>query len=391
MRHTHLPNLNSLRFLAASIVVFTHVDDFLASNNYIDKKHAFFPFSHSSIAVVFFFTLSGFLITHLLLQEKAFTSTIQIKPFYLKRILRIWPLYFLVLAISFFYFNTNPFFAWKSVTDQIDLAGNYWANIGLLLLISPNIVLLNSPSLGYANPLWSIGVEEQFYLLWPWLIRKKDSIQYVIIAIALVYLLQNGLIQSLINPLLSKGVLTQNSSAFTLLFKVNRFFQFGYSFRIDAMGIGALGAYLASNPQKIPSFLFAKRFQYFIYAALVVMLLFLPNLTYQFYALIFTLILFNLAFNTKSIVSLEHPILSYLGQISFGIYMFHCLTIAPSVKLITLFVPVSFAAELVICFTSLLLTILIAYLSFNTYEAFFLRFRPKQTASSKELQSALSS
>lgn len=60
-------------------------------------------FRNGGHAVTFFFVLSGFLITYLLLKERERMGTIKVKKFYLKRVLRIWPLYFLLIFIGLFY------------------------------------------------------------------------------------------------------------------------------------------------------------------------------------------------------------------------------------------------------------------------------------------------
>ena len=89
----YFPNLNSLRFVAASLVIIHHVESrkhfFKLDNLYqID----FFEII-GKLGVVLFFVLSGFLITSLLLQEYEEKNSISFKKFYMRRILRIWPLY----------------------------------------------------------------------------------------------------------------------------------------------------------------------------------------------------------------------------------------------------------------------------------------------------------
>ena len=105
MTYKYLPGLDSLRFFAAFFVIISH------ANQSIIKLGIGIPCTLSPIfekggdAVDFFFTLSGFLITYLLLQEKETTGSISLKNFYLRRVFRIWPLYFIVLAIGFTFFT----------------------------------------------------------------------------------------------------------------------------------------------------------------------------------------------------------------------------------------------------------------------------------------------
>src|SRR3954447_9736754 len=101
-------SLDALRFFAFLKVFFLHIPV---------ATFAVFNFlkNGGGTGVVFFFVLSGFLITYILLSEKTLTGTIKLKNFYLRRILRIWPLYYLILCLAFltpylaslFQFNTS--------------------------------------------------------------------------------------------------------------------------------------------------------------------------------------------------------------------------------------------------------------------------------------------
>ena len=105
----YLPNLNGLRFIAAFVIIIQHIEQikylFGISSNWVE--YSFLP-KVGELAVVFFFVLSGFLITHLLIKEEKENGTIGIKNFYIRRFLRIAPLYFLIVALAFtvlFYFD----------------------------------------------------------------------------------------------------------------------------------------------------------------------------------------------------------------------------------------------------------------------------------------------
>jgi peptidoglycan/LPS O-acetylase OafA/YrhL len=107
-----------------------------------------------------FFLLSSYLITELLLRESESTGTIHLSAFYIRRMLRIWPLYFSFVGVCFliskatsFTILTNPEFV-----SYLLLAGNWWtASHGFITTI--------------AGPLWSISVEEQYYIVWPFIGR----------------------------------------------------------------------------------------------------------------------------------------------------------------------------------------------------------------------------
>ncbi|MBF0511066.1 MAG: acyltransferase [Candidatus Omnitrophica bacterium] len=96
----HFPGLNGLRFISAVIVVIHHLEKscIVSPNRYYARV---FLENAGYTAVTFFFVISGFLITYLLLVEKQ-RFGINIKYFYIRRILRIWPLYYFIIFLSFF-------------------------------------------------------------------------------------------------------------------------------------------------------------------------------------------------------------------------------------------------------------------------------------------------
>lgn len=160
------PELDLLRFLAFFCVFATHRMD-MAS---IDAS-AYYWGHHISLVGVFgvpvFFLLSAFLITELLSRERALTGTIDIGAFYARRVLRIWPLYFsvffgLVLLTRFFPVVGNiPSETWLPFSF---FGGNWY--------ISTHFWINSYP----VNALWSISVEEQFYILIPLLARFGGTI-----------------------------------------------------------------------------------------------------------------------------------------------------------------------------------------------------------------------
>jgi len=90
---------NALRFFASLLVLLGHAEAIRASAGG-KSLNSFDFFNNGQHAVTFFFVLSGFLITFLLLKERNKTQTVQVKSFYWKRVVRIWPLYFLLLFIG---------------------------------------------------------------------------------------------------------------------------------------------------------------------------------------------------------------------------------------------------------------------------------------------------
>ena len=95
----HFKGLNSLRFFAALLVLMHHTET-IRKKNGLENLEWLGLFRNGVNAVTFFFVLSGFLITYLLLKENDKTHTVNIGTFYIKRMLRIWPLYFLIFFIG---------------------------------------------------------------------------------------------------------------------------------------------------------------------------------------------------------------------------------------------------------------------------------------------------
>src|SRR6267378_8187081 len=91
----YFPGLHGLRFFAAMMVVFSHIElmkDYHGYPNLYASNLA--VYESGRLGVTLFFVLSGFLISYLLLKEKEVSGSIAIRKFYGRRILRIWPLYF---------------------------------------------------------------------------------------------------------------------------------------------------------------------------------------------------------------------------------------------------------------------------------------------------------
>jgi peptidoglycan/LPS O-acetylase OafA/YrhL len=168
-RSTHFAGLDSLRFWAAMLVVIGHVpmNQFAAG---LPNPHWGAPFYRGAPAVKVFFALSGFLITYLLLEEIRRTGTVAVKKFYLRRVCRIWPLYFAVVSFGLlFYFVILPRTGLHRSTDET----YSWQLAALLYsLLLPNLMNALVSVGGILNPLWSIGIEEQFYLAWAPAVRR---------------------------------------------------------------------------------------------------------------------------------------------------------------------------------------------------------------------------
>ncbi len=152
------PELDVLRFIAFLFVFMTHRTDLAP----IDQArhpwvHAFTQIGVYGVPVFFF--LSAFLITELLERERSATGTIDVRAFYVRRILRIWPLYFLV------------FFGLVLLNHVLPGAGaDSPAKWLCFMLFAGNWYITFNGWIEYpVNPMWSLSVEEQFYIVIPFL------------------------------------------------------------------------------------------------------------------------------------------------------------------------------------------------------------------------------
>jgi peptidoglycan/LPS O-acetylase OafA/YrhL len=122
-----------------------------------------------------FFVLSAYLITELLLREKDECGSLDVRGFYLRRILRIWPLYFFYIGLALIpIFNRSHAFTWHHAAAFVLLAGNW------------SIILWGWPIPSIVGPLWTVSIEEQFYLMWPPIVRKVSRARIVRAALAML-------------------------------------------------------------------------------------------------------------------------------------------------------------------------------------------------------------
>src|SRR5947207_1519982 len=175
-RAVHFPGLNGLRFLAALTVVLFHAGFAfryagIPEYDYLNRVNPQTGF----LAVVFFFVLSGFLITYLLLVEEAETGDVSVRSFYVRRILRIWPLYYLIIAIAFFVLPAS-------------LPGDFPPPHPRELILYSVILTNFAGTVPCASHLWSIGVEEQFYLCWPVLLKTVRRRHLLLLGVIVGYL-----------------------------------------------------------------------------------------------------------------------------------------------------------------------------------------------------------
>ncbi len=307
-RRFYAPELDSLRFVAFLGVFTFHARQYLqaALPTALGSMIATIG-GAGAFGVDLFFVLSAYLITELLLREKELTDELNVPAFYLRRILRIWPLYFFFLAIAFFLCFADPaqHFDWKYLTGYGLLSGNWM------------IILFGIPA-SVANPLWSISMEEQFYLCWPPLVGRL-SMKGIGIAAAIMLVAAN-----LIRMLLYVFIHPQNESIWFNTFT-----------HLDPLALGVLLAVLLRTKRlslngRGRALVFGVSFVALLavsrYAELnwnSAPLSTLGLFGYPAVALsCFGIVAATLGVSTRFVRS---DALTYLGKISYGLYVYHLL------------------------------------------------------------------
>ena len=394
MKKEYFKGLDSLRFFAALAVFFTHVElikKFTGfGSHWIDPEERITKFTvfqsviskeidplspliaySSALGVVFFFVLSGFLITYLLLKEKESNKTIQIGKFYLRRAFRIWPLYYLIFILGFFVLPNLELFAVPG--QDVFFNQNFWGNLMLYAFFMPNLAFsiytTAVPNIGQS---WSIGVEEQFYLLWPLLIRKSKNVLKSILWIT-------GIIIAL------KGILLLSFPFIKLeaLVVIKKFLAMS---KLECMALGGLGAYVLFNKkEEVLRIIYKPVSQIMAVVFIPILIYFIPtefeDVQHLLFSVSFLVIILNVAGNEKVLLRFENPILQYLGRISYGFYMFHVMCIVFTIHILDKYIgldnDITTPQHILLYGISFLLTVAVSSLSYHIFEKAFIRLKDK--------------
>ncbi|HTA83964.1 MAG TPA: acyltransferase [Bacteroidia bacterium] len=353
LKSVHYSNLNALRCIAVFIVIIHHIEAYknmfsIGSNCHIAIINM------GKLGVVLFFVLSGFLITNLLLIEQKSEENINIVNFYKRRILRIWPLYFFIVTISLFLL---PHLLWVPEYDLNEINSHIAIKSILFIFLLPNLVNSLFGALHYTGHLWSIGVEEQFYLIWPISMKFiKNKTLFIGILSALYIMIKYLLIHS-------------------NFFVITKYW---LETPIDCLAIGGLFSLINMKYTSISKIIFKKYIQYPVFIGTTIFMFLgidFGFLQYEVYAIMFGIIISNLALNAKRIMNLEKiKSLNYLGKISYGIYMYHPMVI---VFVIDIMLKFQHSNSIIIYTLSFILTIGISALSYHFIESKFLKLKTR--------------
>jgi peptidoglycan/LPS O-acetylase OafA/YrhL len=368
----YVPQLDGLRFFAF-LLVFVH--HFMPAAESFTNFEFLVPFitvlqNYGWAGVDLFLVLSAFLITNLLLLEQQRTGTISLKDFYIRRSLRIWPLYYLMILIGFF---INPIVSGKfTAPDHQKLMAEHFL---------PYVAFLGNYSAGMHNyaesrflaHLWTISLEEQFYILWPVLLVLLVSKRRLLAGVLLgllgfsVMLRFYFLMEQAAHPQIWTNLFT----------------------RLDPLVLGTL---LALYRSRNPATGRGDGLKYLGGISLVVLPTFFPNIDTHSIHVVWQYLSIALGFcllldaSLAGTVRLPHLVLTgkpivWLGKLCYGLYIYHLIGINIGKKLqrsLHLY-PGSEMTWLVTFIMAMVVTVLLSYVSYNFFEKKFLKLKNRFT------------
>lgn len=358
------PNLNGLRFVGAFMVFVFHTFTLGREHWGNFRDSTFFTVltkitSKGHLGVSLFFVLSGFLITYLMLTELQKTGKIKLSNFIARRILRVWPLYFVVVIFGFIIFPLLPY---GKVTDHELI------NFTFFLSNLDEIWHGMRDSLNFLTATWSVSVEEQFYLCWALLIgifrfSKKQQFWIFFMAIVLI------------------------SIIFRIIFIQNERILYYHTLSvISDFAIGGILALLAFDDKIQAFFQRISKSQILLIYCLGMAVLFLESKIFINYLFVFQRIVISIFFAfviaeqvyaKNSLVKLDQiPSLKKSGELTYGFYLFHCIVIY---YILAIFVENQWTQSIfhysiyfMVCF---LITYISSWISFRYFESPILKLK----------------
>jgi peptidoglycan/LPS O-acetylase OafA/YrhL len=173
----HLPVLDGVRGLAVLMVLLFHFVGQTLPTNWLESAIVGVT-KYGELGVELFFVLSGFLITGILYDAR--NGPHYFRNFYMRRVLRIFPLYYGVLALVFFVAPLIPLLRGPTLDYLVDRQAWAW-----LYGVNVYIAMHEEWSFSYLNHFWSLSVEEHFYLVWPLVVFLLARRPRVLIAVSL--------------------------------------------------------------------------------------------------------------------------------------------------------------------------------------------------------------
>lgn len=354
-KNSYYPQLNALRGLSIIFILLYHLFPYIPL------------FKFGWLGVDMFFVLSGFLITNILLNNQ--NAKPNLKNFFIRRALRIFPLYYIFL-ITFFLIGS---FAFKQ-QNEASIFGYYYENQFWFWTFTQNLLFIidGIPSMPYLTHLWSLAIEEQFYIFW--------GISVFIVSDRLQLI-------KLISSLIIIVILIR--CYFYSEFDLAKYY-FNTITRIDSLLIGTLLSVLISSGQKINT-LFLKciaiittiffTLSIILYGNVYLESALSATLGYTIFALFIAALIYWMI-NCKNIfisAFSNNSFLNFSGKISYGLYIFHLpVYLTVITKLTELFksvISTTIAINLLLSCITLVVSYFLSTISYHCLEAPFLKFK----------------
>lgn len=363
----YFENLDGLRFFCFLSVFLFHsfhsdIPAIQQSGVFIFFKETLF--GNGFLGVNFFFVLSGFLITYLLIKEKNKNGQIHNVNFWIRRILRIWPLYFACVFYGFVIFPYTKILAGGVPAET----ANPWYYIGFISNF--DYIQKGLPDATGLGVLWSVAIEEQFYLAWPLILAMFPARKFYI-------------------PL---SLIIIGSITFRALNDVPILHELHTLSCIGDMALGGLGAWLILFSSKFKQLIIQlpKVLIYSVYAAYLFVFLFRDEFMLSAYwirvierpiiSCIMLLIILEQCFSQHSFYKMGNfkwP--SRLGVVTYGLYCLHFIVISYTIAATKIFGFNNQVWQVVFFETmvALAITIVVSLISYRFFEAPFLKLKDR--------------
>jgi peptidoglycan/LPS O-acetylase OafA/YrhL len=322
-------------------------------------------FRQGGFGVYLFFVLSGFLITRILLSEKSKPD--YFRNFYARRTLRIFPLYYGVLALQFWVLL--PIFPTPHTLADAHYQGWLWAYGYNILTAVKGHYFFSSDWMALGH-FWSLAVEEQFYLVWPFIVLALCRESLLKVCIGIVAL----------TPILRLAFYAGGANQYWITFFT--------ICQMDSLALGAMIACLESDGRLNAVVPMAWRVVLGVGTILVICSFFYPRSPESTLPLIFyhgAVALFFGAIVALAVCGafrwLDNRVLREVGQKSYGMYVFHVPLLVLAMNYIHLpshlrqWAWHGCLADMIFFFCMIIITYLVAFISYNAYEKHFLRLK----------------
>ncbi len=359
----YFKELNSLRFLGFLGIFFGHI--FFSENLEIINHDLYsLAFRYGKIlgfiSLDSFFVLSSFLITWKALEEFHISGKFQLKHFLIRRSLRIWPLYFLIVFLGFFIEYIGAHY-----NQEITTLPSFWSFF--LFILNYDMIINGYEFLFFMVFLWSISVEEQFYIFWSiilkWFQKYLLMISIILVIVSLVFRYY------FINDSLNLNFNTIST--------------------LGNFGIGAMIAIDAFQKNKLFKWVkdLSKTKIIVTYLVMIMVYLIMPQLMEYDFFIIIQRLLFSIFFSFIILEQsyCEHSFFkfskikpfNFFGKISYGLYCYHGIVITIILHLKSNFNDSLFSSLLLFPIIIFSFTLTISYFSFKYYESKFLKLKSK--------------